>query len=78
MGKAHPAEEARWVGSRFGGERSPSTRGIISFSPKLARANTSATSLGSTQRELSGPSELESMLMAVMPLARLQARWRGR
>jgi len=54
-GKAHPAAKARWVGSRLGAATCPALGTSISLSPKLARANTSATSLGPSQRELCGP-----------------------
>jgi hypothetical protein len=76
-GKAHPAEQARWVGSplRCG---SPHRRSIAVVLAKAGRANTSATQPGSSQRELRGPSEGESTLRSIMPLTSLQARWWGR
>jgi hypothetical protein len=54
-GKAHPAVEARWVGPRLGAWKHALFEASSLLSPKLARANTSATSPGSSQRELCGP-----------------------
>jgi hypothetical protein len=54
-GKAHPAVEARWVGPRPGAWKHAPFGASSLLSPKLARANTSATSHGSSQRELRGP-----------------------
>jgi hypothetical protein len=53
--KAHPAAEARWVGLRVGAWKRALFGASSSLSPKLVRANTSATSPGSSQRELCGP-----------------------
>jgi hypothetical protein len=77
-GKAHPAVKARWVGFRLGAATYPAPGTSISLSPKLARANTSATGHGPSQREMCGPQAPESTLRSFMPLARLQARRRGR
>jgi hypothetical protein len=77
-GKGSPSRQGAVGRLSIGRGDAAEPRHRFSLSPKQARANTSATSSGSSQRELRDPESLEPALRSVMPLECLQALQRGR